>query len=290
VGKGARAVILLAGLALALPALGQSGTVPEPVLTGKPQYEAAPQPAVVPAAEVEPPPPRARHLIAVTGNVGTNGVGLGAMYILNRHFSTRAQFNGFDFQHTVSYHQTSYDADFKFLSLGLLGDWYPLGGIPIWGKLRISAGAYANFTHIQLNAGCTTNGSGCNVGDVFIGNPSSGTNGSPPGQLTADLKFNRFSPYAGIGIGQTLPGGRLHVGFDAGALFEGKPKFTLQAKGVAAVYDNGNGGAETDNVNLATDPNVQANLGYEQGGTQDRVSHFKIFPVISLTVGYWFKF
>jgi len=282
--------MLLAGVSLAVPALGQSGNAPGPGLTEPSQYDATAQQAAAAPAPAAEPAPSASHWLGVGANVGTNGVGVGAIYIVNRHFGARAQFNGFDFQHTVSYHQTNYDADFKFLSLGLLGDWYPLGGIPIWGKLRITAGAYANFTHIQLNADCTTNGSGCNVGSLFIGNPSSGSNGSPPGQLTADLKFNRFSPYAGIGIGQTLPGTRLHVGFDAGALFEGKPKFTLQAKGVAAVYDNSNGGVETDNVNLATDPNVQTNLGYEQGGTQDRVSHFRIFPVISLTVGYWFRF
>ncbi len=226
-----------------------------------------------------------RNLLGIAAGVGTLGLGLQATYVLNRHFTGRAQINGFHYSHGVVYEDTPYQADFKFLSFGLLGDWYPLAGIPVAGKLRFTAGAYANFTRIGLNAPCLE--TGCHISVLYITAP--GIPGTPPGELNGELKFNKFSPYAGFGVGQTLPGGRLHISFDLGVLFQGKPKFHLTATGTGTVHDSTNPDPNYHPTVDLSNIYVQENLYDDRQGIQDRVNHFQFYPVIALSVGYWFK-
>ncbi|MBC7908077.1 MAG: hypothetical protein H7Y60_15225 [Rhodospirillaceae bacterium] len=137
--------------------------------------------------------------------------------------------------------------------MGALVDWYPgLGGFRLSGGLRV------NNNSVDLGANPTQ--------PVNVG----GTTYTPTqvGRLSGSVGFNRFAPYLGIGWQGAMMGGRMLIGLDFGALYQGKPDVQLTATGVS--------------------PGLADDLARESNAIADKYSGFKLSPVISLSFTYRF--
>lgn len=148
-----------------------------------------------------------------------------------------------------------YEADVELKSAGAVIDWYPgLGGF------RLSGGVRLNGNGIDLTAAPNQS--------VNIG----GTSYSPAqlGQLTGTVDFNRVAPYLGIGWQGAMANGRVLIGLDFGALYQGRPEVRLAASGAAA------------------NPGLAADLAREATEIENELGAFRFFPVISLTLTYRF--
>jgi hypothetical protein len=100
------------------------------------------------------------------------------------------------------------------------------------------------------------------------GSPSSG-----PGSLSASVKGNSLAPYLGVGWGR-VAGMGVNFYADLGAMFMGSPKATINAN------CSGLSGAQCTTL--------QSQAATEQGALQDKISSFKIYPVLSIgfTIGF----
>lgn len=148
-----------------------------------------------------------------------------------------------------------YEAESDGKPMGALVDWYPgLGGFRLSGGLRVNNNA------LDLSS---TSAQTVSVG----GNSYSPTQ---VGRLAGSVEFNRFAPYLGIGWQGAVMGGRMLIGLDFGALYQGKPDVQLTATGAGT------------NSALADDLTRQSNA------IADKYSGFKLSPVISLSFTYRF--
>lgn len=147
-----------------------------------------------------------------------------------------------------------YDSDIELKSAGAVFDWYPgLGG------LRLSGGVRLNGNNVDLAA---TPGEPVSIG---------GTTYSPAqlGRLSGSVDFNRFAPYLGIGWQGAMADGRVLIGLDFGALYQGRPDVRLASS-------------------AAANPGLTADLAREAADIEDEFGAFRFFPVISLTLTYRF--
>lgn len=208
--------------------------------------------------------------LAVGAKVGTTGFGVEAVTALTPMFNVRGVVNGFNYNYDTTEDGIDYDAKLKLQSFGALVDFHPFKG-----SFRFSGGVMSNGNKADLKATCPGN---CDVGDVTISGGDA--------RLTGKVDFKSAAPYAGLGFGNAFGGTGLYGIFDVGVLFQGKPKADLAAAGVATVTDaNGN---SRSNVNLATDPDVQAAIAKEEASLQDDLDSYKLYPVINLGIGYRF--
>lgn len=212
----------------------------------------------------------------------TLGLGIEGIISLNQHFNLRAQGNFLNYDREIDEDGVKYQGKLKFQTLGVLADWHPFAG-----SFRVSGGAYNNGNKITLNADAACPASEpCEVGDLEITNDPT----NPP-RIDGEISFNSFSPYAGLGWGNAMKGGPIHFGLDIGVLFQGAPQFALAASGRANVRDttqpNGPNNPR-NNVDLASDPQVQQELRDEEMRAADESGEYKLYPVISLTLGYRF--
>ncbi|MBC7953328.1 MAG: hypothetical protein H7Z12_16095 [Rhodospirillaceae bacterium] len=145
------------------------------------------------------------------------------------------------------------DAETEAKPVGALVDWYPgLGGFRLSGGLRVN--------NNSVDLGSTP------AQTVSVG----GTAYSPAqmGRLSGSVEFNRFAPYLGIGWQGAMMGGRMLIGLDLGALYQGKPDVQLTATGAA--------------------PGLADDLARESNAITDKYGGFKLSPVISLSFTYRF--
>jgi len=288
-------LLLVAGLALAPPASAQasddqSAAARVEVAQGPASVTVPPAPLpALPANNTQQAPDnsaaqtdsakskiRAGHGLALTLSASMLGFGVEGVYGLGRYFDLRGQLNGFQFSQTVNDDGIRYTGKLRLLTEGALLEWHPLAG-----RLRISAGAYNNGDRIGLKSLCA--GSGCNLHEFTIAN-----NGTQDPEIDGAATFHRFAPYAGLGFGDALYGSRWQFAVDVGVLDQGSPAVSLSAHGSATIVNNANG-TSTTTPNLGTDPEVAAALADEQQRAQSGIDHYRLYPVISLALGYRFN-
>ena len=100
------------------------------------------------------------------------------------------------------------------------------------------------------------------------GTPSNGV-----GSLNASVKGNSAAPYLGVGWGR-VAGMGINWYADLGAMFMGSPKATISAN--------------CSGLSAAQCTALQGQAATEQSALQDKISSFKIYPVLSIgfTVGF----
>jgi hypothetical protein len=146
---------------------------------------------------------------------------------------------------------TAYDADAEPRAGGALVDWYPgLGGFRLSGGLRI------NGNSLEVTAQPAQ----------AAGTGASSSASGPSGRLAGSADFNRFAPYLGVGWQGSAMGGRMLVGLDFGALYQGKPDVRLTSTGTGPADD----------------------VAREARAVEDELGGFRFLPVISLTFTYRF--
>jgi hypothetical protein len=100
------------------------------------------------------------------------------------------------------------------------------------------------------------------------GTPSGGV-----GSLSATVKGNSAAPYLGVGWGR-VAGMGVNWYADLGAMFMGSPKATINAN--------------CSGLSAAQCTALQNQAASEQSALQDKISSFKVYPVLSIgfTVGF----
>lgn len=146
----------------------------------------------------------------------------------------------------------SYNAKLGLSSINILADYFP------WGSgLKLTGGFLINLNKISTEL--TPTKTYIVGGDIY----------SPEnlGKMNADIKFNTFSPYFGIGFGNPLAEGKkLGFAFDIGTIYHGSPRVDLSANGL---------------LEPSASPEQEEKLA-------ENISWFKWFPVVSFSLTYQF--
>ena len=192
----------------------------------------------------------------LTPTVGTNGFGISADLRVTPVFGVRVLTDTGSYSRNLHKEDIAYIGKLKFNNVGGLVDLYPRSG-----AFRISAGVFSNSNRIDLRSNdpgtVTINGIAYPV--VLIGS------------ITGDVKFNKTSPYVGIGWGVS-PGRRWGVTFDAGTLFQGSPRLSVQPHPL---------------IPALVPARFYVDLERERAKTETDIKNYRYWPVVS--VGLRFK-
>jgi hypothetical protein len=189
--------------------------------------------------------------------VGTLGIGVDVSKMLNEKVSLRANINGIRYNRNQVLNNISYSAKLKFLTVGVLADYYPMEN-----NFHITGGVYYNGNRLDGTAVPTQS--------VTVGNTT-----YTPGQigrLDTSVKFNKVSPYVGIGWGNNPSKGGLGFSVNLGAMYQGSPKVTANA--------------------VSNIPALQAQLNQditvEVNKIKNDINKYRIYPVVMVGVNYTF--
>lgn len=190
---------------------------------------------------------------AITGKVGTLGLGADLTYRINNKINARFNFNGGSVDADGEEDGINYTGNLEAQTIGGLVDYHPMAS-----GLRISAGLYSNGNELDLNA----NGGNAQIGDTNY--DLSNTN------LNTNVSFKSVAPYLGLGWGNAVKmGSKWRFALDAGVLFQGSPNAKITVTG--------------NNANVS-----QADINEEEQNLNDDLKDFKAYPVISAGVSYRF--
>lgn len=194
--------------------------------------------------------------ITVDASVSTLGLGISGSYPLTDSLAIRGQYNQFTYGTEFDDSDIKYDADLDLSSIGIIADWYVISG----SGFRISAGAYYNNNTVDAS------GTGA---EFKLGNQTYTLD-----SLRADVEFDSFAPYLGIGwtSGSATEAG-LVFSADIGAFYQGSADINMNATGSDSVIN---------------DPVFNENLQKEKERLEDELKNLKIYPVATLSLGYRF--
>jgi hypothetical protein len=190
---------------------------------------------------------------AVAVKASTYGINLEAIRSFGTDYNARLGFAFFSYSLNGGGgdEDFTYSGDLKLSSISALGDWFPFSGT----TFRLTGGIFVNLNKAKLLLTPT---------ETYT---MGGTTYSPAdlGTLTADIKFNKVSPYLGIGFGNPVGGAPgLDFTFDIGAMYHGAPQATMHAEGL-----------------LAPTAGQASKL-------ENNLSWFKFYPVVSFGLSYKF--
>ena len=197
----------------------------------------------------------------ITYKVGTLGFGADLSHSFNKTFAARLNINGYsDYRH-MTLDKKRYQMQGLLNSTGLLFDIHP------WqNAFLFSWGAYYSKSHL-----------------TFINKPKSGRivvgdhsySAMEVGKVTADIKLKRrINPYFGLGLNSTAKNDKWHFVLDVGAVYIDTPKANVQA--------------QANNGFKALQPILDKESQTEQGNLNKKLRKYKIYPVISVGVGFNF--
>jgi hypothetical protein len=198
---------------------------------------------------------------AVTGKVGTMGVGGEFTARLTDAANVRFGLNGWDLDSSRSKRGVDYDSTFRERSASLIGDLFPMAD----SIFRVSAGIFYNDNRLDMTAKPNRNGNYEFQGNTYTA--------AEIGTLSGKLTFNRASPYIGVGWGNAFgkPYGWSFM-LDVGALYQGKPKFSLSSNSTLC------------NANAQ----CQADIASQQQETESDLRSWRWYPVVSAGAAYRF--
>ncbi|MEO8333080.1 MAG: hypothetical protein ABI479_11665 [Gallionella sp.] len=198
--------------------------------------------------------------MAVTGKIGTLGIGAELNMGFSDSVTGRIGFNSFTRNYNANSNQVNYDFKLQLQTVSGLADWYPFSG-----SFRTSGGLFYNNNKVGLNA--KPSGGTYTIGATTY-------NAADVGSLQGEMSFNTVAPYIGIGWGNPVAKDKgWGMTSDVGVLFQGKPKTSLTA---------------TCGPTLPA-PNctqLQTDAAAENTKVQNDLSSFKFWPVISIGVSY----
>ena len=227
--------------------------------------------------------------LSVGANVGTTGVGADIAMPVTKFFDIEAGVSVMP--------RFKYNTDLHFnLPTSIINQYLPepinIDKVPIQGKLVMLNGkALVNFYPIPISSFHITAGAyfgGEDVIEVYNtdeqlmavnrANEFMKTNNIPyqlglelgdylltpdaQGNVKATLKTKSFKPYVGIGFGRAVPGRRVGVKFDLGAMFWGTPE-VIDHNGVSLSNQDLNG---------------------KDGGVIKVISKIKVYPVLNIRI------
>ncbi len=155
-----------------------------------------------------------------------------------------------------------YEGDFDLVSGLIAAKWYPFGGDR---DFHIAVGAVANGNNFEGSADLKI------TGEYTIGyNTYTYTD---VGRLEAEIDYDGFAPYFGIGFGNPVrKGSNLSYFFDIGVVYQGPATVDLKTTG---------GTLSTDSIFLN-------DLKEEEDELEEDLEDFKYYPVIAFGLTYAF--
>jgi hypothetical protein len=244
----------IAGGAMAGMAGSDSGSAATETVTPAASPEESSESAK--AADANPMNRNSRSDLAVTGKIGTLGLGAELDLGLTDSLGARIGLNAFTYKYNATSSTVNYDFNLQMQTVSALADWYPFEG-----SFRTSAGVMYNNNKVSLG-GLPTGGTYTINGNPYSSNAIS--------SLQGDMSFNKVAPYIGIGWGNPAAKNK-GWGFtsDIGVLFQGSPKTSL------TVTCTGTGLCPTAN-----------DIAAENTKLQNDLSNFKWWPVVSVGISY----
>jgi hypothetical protein len=199
-------------------------------------------------------------MMKLDAHVSTLGGGLELAMPMTERYTARLGFNTFKLSASENSGGLNYTGDLKLSSVTTLVDWRPWNGVT-----HLTAGVIFNNNKLEMNA-AATGGTNYDINGVIY-------TASTGDSINTAVEFNKVSPYFGIGwSGQPRKQG-FSFSSDIGILFQGSPKATVTASGAWT----GAGGKTV--ADLVTDAQSQLNSD---------LSNFKMYPVLSVGIGYAF--
>ncbi|MCU7918032.1 MAG: hypothetical protein KZQ95_06690 [Candidatus Thiodiazotropha sp. (ex Epidulcina cf. delphinae)] len=190
--------------------------------------------------------------VAVSGRLGSLGIGVEGTFGLSQRFNARLGVNRFDFEISETIDDIEYDLDLQWRSIALFADWHPFGS-----RFRFTAGLLRNNNEFTGSTAATT----LTIGDTTYSDTG----------LDARLEFNKHAPYLGLGWGNLLTtGSGWGFNVDLGIMYQGSASVSLTPTGAAAVL---------------VDPD---DLDKEEQSFEDDIKLYRYYPVFSFGVSYRF--
>ncbi|HXY24268.1 MAG TPA: hypothetical protein VEI73_06430 [Candidatus Acidoferrum sp.] len=216
---------------------------------------------------------RETGLVGVGIRLSTLGAGAEVGVSLGRRVNVRGGFNIFQYNRGFNHDGIAYKGQLNLRSGEAHLDWYPFGhGFHLTPGLLVYNGNGATATASVPGGSTFTLGS-----TTYLSDPTNPVAGA------GKLDFVKVAPTALFGFGNLVPRSRhLAFNFEMGAVFQGSARTKLNLTGNACTP------ADTNCVDAATDPTVQANVLAEQTKLDNKLSPFKYYPVISFGFGYRF--
>lgn len=207
--------------------------------------------------------------VAVGVGLSTLGVGVQGTFGVNKYINLRLTASAASVDEDFEESGTNYKGTVDFSSYGLITDIHPFGG-----SFYLSAGYLAHDNNIDLKATCPQS---CDIDGQSY-------QSFPDGQINAGIDFGSGAPYAGIGWGNAMQGGRIYAKLDIGVLFQDKPTVDLNVTGS---FRNTNTGI----IMNTSDPVFQKEVANEEQALQKEINdadYSELYPVIGLSIGYRF--
>ena len=198
---------------------------------------------------------------SLSARAGSNGLGAELSAGVGSMFGMRANLLGGSYDREEVESNIRYEGQVKLNNGALLFDLHPLAG-----TFRLSAGLVYNDNKLDA----TGRGDGGTIEINGISYPAAAV-----GTLQAAVRWDKASPYLGFGWG-TRPSGTagLFLSADLGAFYM-KPTASLTGTCGAAV------------PTLVCDQ-LQADIRAEERDFRAEVNKYKLYPVLSVGVGYRF--
>ena len=199
--------------------------------------------------------------LAVTGKVGTLGMGLELTKGYSDQFSARLGFNTFNYNTNMTKSSVNYDFKMQLQTFSALADWYPLHG-----GFRATTGLYYDNNKLSL-IGRPTGGTYTIGGTTYAAGDVGSMNGA--------VSFKKVAPYLGFGWGNPAEHGKgWGLVSDFGVLYQGQPTATLDATCGPAI------------AGTAQCTTLQNNVAAERTNLSNSLSGFKLYPVATVGVSY----
>lgn len=201
---------------------------------------------------------------AVTGKIGTLGLGAELTSRINDDWNGRFGINGYSYSTKRTESDIEYDFKLKLQTISAIADFFPSRD----NGFRLSAGLMVNSNEATLDA----RPSGANTYTINGVTYAAASVGS----LRGDLTFSKVAPYLGIGWGNPVTkGAGWTFAADLGAIYQGKPKIGFSASCGAA-------------LTAAQCTTLQNDVAAEKSQAESALDSFRWYPVVSIGASYRF--
>lgn len=210
-------------------------------------------------------------LVGISANISTLGIGGQFGTALSRRVNMRFGFNAFNYSRDFDRDGLNYSGTLGLKSLQAMVDFFPFRGFHISPGLLVY-----NGNKLEAKVSVPT-GQTFDLGDATY------RSGLTPITGSGKLSFNQSAPMVLFGFGNVVPRTRhFSVNMDIGVAFHGTPKVTMGLAGLACDTSGLNC------ANIATDATAQSNLQAELKKLNNSASPYKVWPIISMGIGYRF--
>ena len=267
--------MVLACTIFAAPATAFAGddtlpSAPTPTIVLQPA--AAPLNVFAPPA-VSPVHMRAFSSVGVDVKAGIDGIGFDVATPLSNHFNLRAMASFFSVDTSFNTDGIQTDATLHLGNAGAALDWFPFAG-----GFHLSPGVWF-YDNNHASGNSVVPG-----GQTFtLSNSTYTSSADDPVRGTSYLDFGASAaPTLTVGWGNLIPRSGRHFSFpvEVGFAVARQPAISYTLAGSAC--------DQYGCMDVATDPEIQANLKQEQRDINSDLAPLRFFPILSAGVGYRF--